>query len=65
MKEIAKVKYIPCDIYKRGINIFIGTPSQLIEWARKTYNDDEDDAEFIRGLETCRYGMADFHWGNG
>ena len=47
---MAKVKYIPCDIYKRGINIFIGTPSQLIEWAKKTYNDDEDDAEFIRGL---------------
>lgn len=62
---MAKVKYIPCDIYKRGINIFIGTPNQLIEWAKKVYNEDEDDAKFIRGLETCSYGMADFHWGNG
>lgn len=62
---MAKVKYIPCDIYKRGINVFIGTPDQLIEWAKKTYNYDEDDAEFIRELETCSYGEADFHWGNG
>lgn len=62
---MAKVKYIRCDIYKRGINIFIGTPKELIEWAEKTYNEDEDDEEFIRTMKVSSFGMADFHWGNG
>lgn len=65
MKIKAKVKYIACDIYKRGINIFIGTPKQLIEWAKSTYNEDEDDTAFIESLENCKFGLADFHYGNG
>lgn len=62
---MAKVKYIRCDIYKRGINIFIGTPEQLIDWAEKTYNEDVEDEEFIKDLKTGSFGLADFHWGNG
>lgn len=61
---MAKVKYIPCDIYKRGIDVFIGTPRQLIKWAKNTYNSKED-ADAIKDLETISYGEADFHWING
>lgn len=62
---MAKVKYIRCDIYKRGIDIFIGTPEELQKWSKKTFNEDKDDEEFNRGLEECSYGSADFHYGNG
>lgn len=62
---MAKVKYIPCDIYKRGISVFIGSPQELILWSKKTYNEDEDDAEFNYELEHCSFGAADFHSGNG
>ena len=62
---MAKVKYIRCDIYKRGIDIFIGTPEELQKWSKKTFNEDKDDEEFNRGLEECSYGAADFHYGNG
>lgn len=62
---MAKVKHIPCDIYKRGITVFIGSPKELILWSKKTYNEDEDDKEFNHSLEHCSYGLADFHYGNG
>lgn len=65
MNNKAKVKYIPCDIYKRGINVFIGTPEQLKEWCKKHFNEDKDDEEFNYSLENCSYGLADFHYGNG
>jgi len=62
---MAKVKYIRCDIYKRGIDVFIGTPEELQKWSKKTFNEDKDDEEFNRSLEKCSYGAADFHYGNG
>lgn len=62
---MAKVKYICCDIYKRGIDVFIGSPEELKEWCKKTFNEDKDDEGFNRGLENCSYGIADFHYGNG
>lgn len=62
---MAKVKYIPCDIYKRGIEMFIGSPKELKEYCQKNYNEDEDDREFNYSLEHCSYGLADFHYGNG
>lgn len=62
---MAKVKYIPCDIYKRGIEIFIGSPKELKEYFKKNYNEDEDDRKFNYSLENCNYGIADFHCGNG
>lgn len=62
---MAKVKYISCDIYKRGISVFVGSPSELINYCEKVYNEDEDDKEFNRSLRKCSYGLADFHYGNG
>jgi hypothetical protein len=34
---MAKVKYIPCDIYKRGISIFIGSLKEFKAWVKKEY----------------------------
>lgn len=62
---MARVKYIRCDIYKRGIYIFIGSPDELRNWCKKTFNDDEDDREFNMSLDKCSYGAADFHYGAG
>lgn len=61
---MTKHKYIDCDIYKRGINVFIGTPDELKEWCRNHFGDD-DDMEFNIGLNNCKYGVVDFHYGNG
>ena len=62
---MAKVKYIGCDIYKRGIDVFIGTPKELQKWSKKHFNEDKGDEEFNRSLEECSYGAGDFHYGNG
>lgn len=60
---MAKIKYIRCDIYKRGIYIFIGSPQELIAWSEKTFKS-EDYKEFNEGLKECSYGEADFHYTN-
>lgn len=62
---MASVKYINCEIYKRGVYVFIGTPLELIDWCKSYFNEDKDDKEFCDGLETCSYGAADFHFGAG
>ena len=62
---MAKVKYVRCDIYKRGINVLIGTPEELKKWCEKTYCEDEDDKEFNWSLQHCRFGLADFHYSCG
>ena len=60
----AKVKYIPCDIYKRGISVFIGTLDQFKEWAKKEYTDKDEQGfvEMIMDLEEDRMGMASFNY---
>lgn len=62
---MAQVKYIPCDIYKRGITVFIGNKEEFISYCEKTYNEDEDDEDFVYSIKNCAYGYADTHWGNG
>jgi hypothetical protein len=62
---MAKVKYIDCAIYKRGIYVFIGTPKELISWCKKTFNKDKWDEEFNYSIERCTFGEADFHYGGG
>lgn len=57
---MAKYKYIPCDIYKRGVNVFIGTPDEMQAWAKKRYTEDEYK-DFLKELEECSYGYADTH----
>lgn len=35
---MAKYKYIHCDVFKRGVSIFIGDCDSLRKWAKKFYN---------------------------
>lgn len=60
---MAKVKYIPCDIYKRGVFVFIGNYNELTLWVKAKYSDKEYE-EFITSLEKSDVGLADFHWNN-
>lgn len=65
----AKVKYIPCDIYKRGISVFIGTLDQFKAWVKTEYtdNDEQDFVKMAMDLEEDKIGMASFNydWKNG
>lgn len=56
---MTKVKYIRCDIYKRGIFVFIGNSEQFIKWCKKNY---KGHNRFLKDLKEMNYGLADFHW---
>jgi hypothetical protein len=60
----AKVKYIPIDIYKRYIYVFIGTLGEFKSWAKNTYTYDIEKqfVEMVIGLTEDSIGMASFHW---
>lgn len=45
----AQVKFISCDVYKRGIFVFIGTLSQLQAWAKNKFTD-EMEKGFLQGI---------------
>ena len=60
----AKVKYIPIDIYKRYIYIFIGSLNDFKLWVKNTYTYDEEK-EFVKmvlGLTENSNRMASFNW---
>lgn len=61
---MAKVKYIRCDIYKRGVHIFIGTYEQMIKYAKNTWVEEEYE-DFIGTLKTKTDGYATTYFGNG
>jgi len=60
----AKVKYIPVDIYKRCIYVFIGTLDEFKSWVKATYTYDEEKqfVEMALGLTEDTIGMASFNW---
>ena len=60
----AKVKYIPIDVYKRFIYIFIGSLDEFKLWVKNTYTYDEEK-EFVKmvlGFTEDSIGMASFNW---
>lgn len=60
----AEVKYIPIDIYKRYIYIFIGSLDEFKLWVKNTYTYDKEK-EFVKmvlGLTKDSIGMASFNW---
>ncbi len=63
---MAKVKYIPCDIYKRGISIFIGSLKEFKAWVKREYTDGTDKgfAEMVEKLDEDNVGMASFNYNN-
>lgn len=68
---MAKVKYIICDPYKRGIHVFVGSLEELKEWVVKEYNDpsEEDFRNFVLETKPMPQAMAQFFYsysnGNG
>lgn len=63
---MAKVKYIPCDIYKRGIYVFIGSLKEFKGWVKKEYTDEIDKgfAEMVEMLDVNNVGIASFNYNN-
>lgn len=61
---MAKVKYIRCDIYKRGVHIFIGTHKQMLKYAKKEWVEREY-SDFIKELSIKTEGYATTYFGNG
>ena len=63
---MAKVKYIPCDIYKRGISVFIGNLDEFKAWVKKDYTDEEEQefVDMVMGLKEENCGMASFNYDN-
>ena len=47
---MGKCKYIKADVYRRGICVFIGTRKELYDWAKETFNS-EDDETLIHDLK--------------
>lgn len=60
---MAEVKYIPCDIYKRGIWVFVGTLDELKLWVEKefTCEDENEFVDMVLGLKK-RNEMASFNY---
>ena len=60
----AEVKYIPIDIYKRCIYIFIGSLDEFKLWVKNTYTYDEEKqfVEMVLRLTKDSIGMASFNW---
>ena len=61
---MAKVKFIPCDIYKRSICVFIGTLEEFKQYVKKEYDgeDEKDFLEMVTNLEDDKIGMASFNY---
>ena len=61
---MAKIKYIPIDIYKRYIYVFIGYLHEFKSWVQKEYNSDKEKAfvSIVMSLKEDKIGMASFNW---
>lgn len=54
---MAQQKYIPIDVYKRCIHIFIGSLDEFKKWA-KDYYTDEEDQDFLNCVLKTEQGFA-------
>ena len=63
----AKVKYIPIDVYKRCIYVFIGSLDEFKSWVRASYTYDEEKpfVEMVLGFTEDSIGEASFNWDSG
>ena len=63
---MAKVKFIPCDMWKRGIYVFIGTLFELKDWVFNETKDEwsEEFLDMIRGLDETKIGIASCNYDN-
>ena len=62
---MAQHKYIPCDIYKRGIHVFVGTVEEFGKWM-PSYFYDETEKHYVSSvqwwIDNGKYGDASFHY---
>ena len=59
---MGKYKYIHCDVYKRGVSVFIGDCTSLKKWARKFCKEpnEQDMVDFInRSCSDTEYERLD------
>ena len=63
---MAKVKYIPCEIYKRGITVFIGSVQELKRWVQHEYKDESEKCfvNMIEHLHETSLYAASFYYNN-
>lgn len=63
-KSMAKVKYIMCDPYKRGIHVFIGSLEELKKWVVKEYDapNEENFRNFVLETKSMSKAMAQFFY---
>ena len=61
---MARVKYISCDIYKRGVHVFIGTHKQMMKYAKKEWVE-EEYKDFLETLSRETDGYATTYYGDG
>lgn len=63
---MAKCLYIPCDIYKRGINVFVGSLVEFKAWINKNYTEqcEQEFVDMVMGLKEQNIGMASFNYNN-
>lgn len=61
---MAKVKYIMCDPYKRGIHVFIGSLEELKEWTVTEYDNpgEEDLKDFVLKSNNMSYALGQFFY---
>lgn len=65
---MAQVKYIRCDIYKRGVHVVIGTHEQMMKYAKKEWEESkykDDYKDFIESLKKDTGGYATTYFGAG
>lgn len=63
---MAKYTYIPVDIYKRGITVFIGSHKEFKCWVSEYYKDDVEYQGLIDYVHTREdYNITASFWYNG
>lgn len=63
---MAKVNYIKCGVYKRGVHVLIGTHNELLKYIKKEYKGVEKDyKDFLESVKIKTNGYATTYWGDG
>lgn len=59
---MAKIKTIPCDIYRQNINVFLGSHEEFRKYVYKKYRNDKELQDIVDNQEP---GIGDFYYGPG
>lgn len=64
---MAKIKYIPCDMWKRGVYAFIGSLSEFKDWVLNETKEEwsDDFLDMVRGLDKNKIGLASCNYDDG